>query len=69
MDDLGHIFAKYGGKCKPVALWEISGWEMATGEERDSVTESWICEKIEDPSFMEMCKHVDKVWKKIGFES
>ncbi|KFX92914.1 hypothetical protein V490_05105 [Pseudogymnoascus sp. VKM F-3557] len=69
MGDLGRAFAKYGGKCKPVELWEISGWDKVTGEERDSVTESWICEQIEDPSFIEMCKHVDKVWKKIGFES
>jgi hypothetical protein len=69
MDDLGRIFSKYGGKRKPAMLWEIPGWNKATGEECDSVTESWICEQIEDPSFIEMCKHVDKAWKKIGFES
>lgn len=69
MDELGRFVARYGGKCKPVELWEVSGWGRATEEERNSMTESWICEQIEDPSFLELCKHVDAVWKKIGFET
>ncbi|KFY84622.1 hypothetical protein V500_09157 [Pseudogymnoascus sp. VKM F-4518 (FW-2643)] len=69
MDELGRFIPKYGGKPKPVELWEVSSWDKATEEERHSMTENWICEQIEDPSFLELCKHVDTVWKKIGFET
>lgn len=69
MDELCRFIPKYGGKPKPVELWEVSSWDKATEEERHSMTENWICEQIEDPSFLELCKHVDTVWKKIGFET
>ena len=69
IDELGRFIPKYGGKLKPVELWEVSSWDKATEEERHSMTENWICEQIEDPSFLDLCKHVDTVWNKIGFET
>ncbi|OBT69312.1 hypothetical protein VE03_01198 [Pseudogymnoascus sp. 23342-1-I1] len=56
MDELGHFVAKYGGRRKPVEIWEVSGWDKATKEERHSMTETWLCDQLEDPSFMELCK-------------
>lgn len=69
LDELGHFVAKYGGKSKPVELWEVPGWNGATEGERHSMTETWICEQLEDPSFLELCKHVDSVWEKIRFKT
>ena len=68
MDDLELLVSKYGGKRKPVELWEIPGWTTATDEERYSMTQHWICMQLEDPSFLDLCKHVENVWQRIGFE-
>lgn len=69
LDELGRFVPKDSGKIKPVELYEVSLWDKATEGERQSMTESWICEQIDDPAFIEMCKHVDEVWKKIGFKT
>lgn len=69
LDELGRFVPKDNGKIKPVELYEVSLWDKATEGERQSMTESWICEQIDDPAFIEMCKHVDEVWKKIGFKT
>ncbi|ELR05627.1 hypothetical protein VC83_07649 [Pseudogymnoascus destructans] len=69
LDELGRFVPKHSGKIKPVELYEVSFWDKATEGERQSMTESWICEQIDDPAFIEMCKHVNEVWKKIGFKT
>lgn len=69
LDELSHFVAKYGGKRKPVEIWEVPGWDESTEGERHSMTETWICEQLDDPSFLELCKHVDSVWEKICFKT
>ncbi|OBT77426.1 hypothetical protein VF21_04245 [Pseudogymnoascus sp. 05NY08] len=69
MDELGRFIPKSSGKIRPAELYEVSFWDKATEGERNSMTESWICEKIEDPVFIEWCRHVDEVWEKIGFKT
>ncbi|KFY15322.1 hypothetical protein V492_02075 [Pseudogymnoascus sp. VKM F-4246] len=69
LDELECFIPKHGGKLRPAELWEVSPWDKATGGERDAMAESWICEQIEDPAFLEWCKHVDHVWKQIGFKT
>ena len=69
MDENDRFIPKYGGNLRSAELWEVSAWDNATSEERHSITETWICEQIEDPEFIEMCKHVDSVWKKLGLKT
>ncbi|KFZ07100.1 hypothetical protein V501_06776 [Pseudogymnoascus sp. VKM F-4519 (FW-2642)] len=69
LDELGRFVPKDSGRIKPVELYEVSFWDKEKEGERQSMTESWICEQIDDPAFIEMCKHVNEVWKKIGFKT
>jgi hypothetical protein len=69
MSDLEYVVEKHGKRTKPVELWETSGWEKATEKERHVITENWICKQLEDPKFQELCKTVENVWQRIGFES
>ncbi|KFY30842.1 hypothetical protein V493_01611 [Pseudogymnoascus sp. VKM F-4281 (FW-2241)] len=68
-DELGRFVSSCSNKRKPAELWEVSGWDRATEGERHSMTEAWICEQIEGPLFQELCKHIDNVWKEIGFKT
>ncbi len=72
LDDIGTAMGdwvnRFAKPAKPLEIHELPGWDTATEEERRHTVEDWMCQQLEDPKFVELCKTMEDVWQRTGME-
>lgn len=63
---LDTFVTKYKARPAPKELWEAPGYAEADEDERQNLLNTFICDNLENPEFLQLCQDTERSWRKIG---